>query len=172
VEILTLNKHKFKFQYLPDYASYLLMNHLEEFVTVGIRFCREEELPMLKPLASIPEKELVRMSIESNEKILTGLINNNIAEYIELNLNNWLENKIGHEHTGGKKLLDKFEIVPEDLTLSYFIRRKLFSYFLYGYTQSAAIQQLLISEVDVYTSQEELASLKIYLEIQRQSNLN
>jgi hypothetical protein len=159
MEPIRVDGASFKFKYLPLYADYLLKNHLEEFVTVGIRFARELGLPMLKPLAKLPEKELVAISLESNKQILTALKENKIHEQIQDNLNNWVTNKLD--------IIDKFEIEAEDLTLAYHIRRKLFSHFLYSYTQSAPIQQSIFNEVDVYTSTEELISLKVYLAIQK-----
>ncbi|MBL8992993.1 MAG: hypothetical protein JNM63_06600 [Spirochaetia bacterium] len=62
-------------------------------------------------------------------------------------------------------IIDKGEVAAEDLTLGYYLRRKVFSYFLYGYTQSAPMQQLIVNEVDDFTTQEELISLKAYFEI-------
>ncbi|HEX8516691.1 MAG TPA: hypothetical protein VF868_10865 [Bacteroidia bacterium] len=160
MEQVSIDKNTFKLRHLPEYAGYLLENKLEEFVLVGIRFARELDLPMLKPLSRIPEKELVAMSLESNKKILSALANGTVAAQIEENLNNWIGNKI--------KGLDRMEVVAEDLTLAYYIRRRTYSHFLYGYTQSAAIQQQVIDDVDYYTSMEELYSLKVYLGIQQE----
>jgi hypothetical protein len=115
---------------------------------------------MLKPLAKVPEDELVKLSMESNKIILQALSENKIAPQIELNINNWIDNKIQY--------LDQSEVNAEDLTLAYHIRRKLFSYFLYGYTQSAPIQLSIINEVDVYSSMEELISLRAYFLIQKE----
>jgi hypothetical protein len=154
-----VDKTRFQFKYLPQYAEFLLNDHLEEFVTIGIRLARELNLPMLKPLAKVPEKDLVQHSLDSNKMILKALSENKIHEQIELNLNNWISNKLD--------VIDKFEVEAEDLTLAYHIRRKLFSYFLYRYTQSAPVQQSIFDEVDVYTSMEELISLKVYLELQK-----
>jgi hypothetical protein len=147
----------FNFKYLPQYATFLLKEKLEEFVTVGIRFCREADLPMLKPLSKLSEEELVAISLDSNRLILKALENGTIADFINGNIQNWIGNKLG--------IIDKSEIVTEDLVLVHFLRRKLFAHFLYSYTQNAAVQQLIISEVDVYTTQEELLGLKVYLEI-------
>lgn len=157
-----VDKSKFEFKYLPAYADYLLKNHLEEYVKVSIRFCRALDLPMLKPLSKISEQDLIKLSIESNRVTLNSLRDSTIARHIEENLNKWIENKLG--------FIDRSEIAAEDLTLVYHIRRKTFSYFLYGYTQSAAVQQLVINEVDVYTSMEELLSLKVYLELQKEKS--
>lgn len=152
-----VNKDLFKFNYLPQYAKYLLNNHLEEFVTIGIRFARELDLPILKPLTKVPEKELVKHSMDSSRVLLTALEEDKIASHVEDSLNKWIANKL--------EIIDKAEIAAEDLTLVYHIRRKQFSYFLYRYTQSAPIQASIFNEVDVYTSMEELASLKIYFEM-------
>jgi hypothetical protein len=160
MEKIRVDEKLFKFKYLPKFAEYILKNRLEEFVTVGIRFARELDLPMLKPLAKVPEDELVKLSMESNKIILQALSENKIAPQIELNINNWIDNKIQY--------LDQSEVNAEDLTLAYHIRRKLFSYFLYGYTQSAPIQLSIINEVDVYSSMEELISLRAYFLIQKE----
>jgi hypothetical protein len=157
---IKVNKKQFKFRYLPDYAAFLLKNKLEEFVTVGIRFAREVDLPMLKPLAKIPEPELVKLSIESNREVLAALVEGHIAENIEQNLRNWIENKL--------EIIDKNEIAAEDLTLAYFVRRKLFAHFLFSYTQNTVLHQQIIAEVDVYTSYEEVESLRIYLALQKE----
>ena len=43
-----VNKDIFQLKYLPEYADFLLKNKLKEFVTVGIRFCREVDLSIIK----------------------------------------------------------------------------------------------------------------------------
>lgn len=156
-----VNKSLFKFEYLPEFADFLLKNKLEEFVTVGIRFCREADLPLLKPLAKLSEKELVALSLESNRQILSALSANKVGDLIETNVNNWVKNKIN--------VIDKNEVVAEDLTLVYFIRRKLFSYFLDSYTKNLVEQKFIIGEVDVYTTQEELISYNAYFQIQKEN---
>ncbi len=130
-------------------------NHLKEYVTIGIRFGREEDLPVMKPLSKLSEEELVTRSIESNRQALNALVKGKVVDHIEKNLENYLNNKID--------IVDKSEIDIADLTLIYFIRRKMFSYFLYGYTQNPSLQQSITYEVDVYTSQEELLTLKAFL---------
>jgi hypothetical protein len=154
-------KAKFKFQYLPDYAKFLLNEKLDEYVTVGIRFCRELDLPMLRPLAKMPERELLELSRDSNKEILTALSNNDIVPFIEKNIKNFVENKVNDKQ--GNKLIDKTEVVVEDLILAFYIRRKLFSFFLHSYTQNAVLHMLIASEVDYYTTQEHLLTSKAYV---------
>ncbi|MES2567576.1 MAG: hypothetical protein V4565_11955 [Bacteroidota bacterium] len=155
VKDLITNREKFNFKYLPAFAAYIMDNHLKEYVTIGIRFGREEDLPVMKPLSKLSEEELVTRSIESNRQALNALVKGKVVDHIEKNLENYLNNKID--------IVDKSEIDIADLTLIYFIRRKMFSYFLYGYTQNPSLQQSITYEVDVYTSQEELLTLKAFL---------
>jgi PAS domain-containing protein len=156
----TVNSSIFKFKYLPEFADFILKNHLVEFTTIGIRFSREVDLPMLKPLNKLTEEQLVELSLDANKLLLEKLHQNDIASYIEQNAKNWIENKLG--------IIDKEEIKAEDLTLAFFLRRKTFGYFLYRYTKNVELQKSIISELDVYTTQEELISYNIYLKIQQQ----
>lgn len=155
---LITNREKFNFKYLPAFAAYILDNHFKEFVTIGIRFSREEDLPLMKPLAKFSEEELVNLSMDSNRLILNALIKGKIVEHIENVLDKYINNKIGH--------IDQLDMDVADLTMIYFLRRKMFSYFLYGYTQNASLQQSIIAEVDVYTSQEQLLTLKAFFHLQ------
>jgi hypothetical protein len=155
-----VNRDIFKFKYLPDYADFILKNKLIEFVTVGIRFCREVDLPLLKPLSKFSEKELVELSIESNRQILQALSKNEIDLHIEENIKRWDDNKIGP--------INREDVSAEDLTLGFYLRRKIFAYFLDTYTKNVVEQKFIIGELDVYTSQEELISYHIYIKMQQE----
>ncbi len=156
----TIKEEIFKLVYLPDYAKYLLSNKLKEFVIVGIRFSREADLPLLKPLSKFSEQELVDLSLESNRQILEALSNNKIAEHIIENGKKWASNSLG--------FIDKDDIAAEDLTLAFYIRRKIFTYFLDAFTKNVVLQKLIISEVDFYTTQEELFTYNIFLKMQHE----
>jgi hypothetical protein len=154
MERLQPEKAHFKFQYLPDFAKFLLENKLEEFTQVGIRFCREVDLPMLRPLSKMPEKDLIALSLDSNRELLLALSINNIAPLIEKNIDNFINNHIVDK--GGNKILDQSEVAAEDFILAYYLRRKTFAFFLYAYTQNTVIHTLILAELDFYTTQEQL----------------
>jgi hypothetical protein len=155
-------RSNFKFQYLPDYAKFILDNKLDEFVLIGIRFARELDLPMLRPLERLSEQQLLELSRESNKEILESLANNNIVPFIDKNIKAYVENSLNDK--SGKKLLDSTEIVAEDIILAFYIRRKLLSFFLHAYTQNAVLHVLIMNEVDYYTTMEHLYTTKAYLE--------
>lgn len=156
-----IDSSKFKFQYLPDYARFLLENKLDEFVQVGIRFCRELDLPMMRPLAKIPESELIELSKDSYREILTQLSKNDIVPFIKKNIEKFVTNKITGRNE--EKLIDNTEVVAEDIILAFYIRRKLFSFFLHSYTQNAVLHMLIASEVDAYTTQEHLLTTTAFI---------
>lgn len=155
------NKADFRFQYLPDYAKFLLNNKLEEFVTVGIRFSRELNLPLLRHFSKMTEKELVKMGVESYREMLSALAENKIEKIIEKKISAYLNNRI--KNAAGKIILDQTEIIAEDIILTFHIRRKLFSFFLYSYTQNTVVHILIANEVDQYTTQEHLLTTKAYV---------
>ncbi|MES2681387.1 MAG: PAS domain-containing protein [Bacteroidota bacterium] len=155
-----INHDAFTLKYLPEFADYLLKNKLKDFVTVGIRFSREADLPLLKPLSRFSEDELVALSIDSNKEILEAISINKVADLIEINTKKWVENSLG--------IIDKDELSAEDLTLGFFLRRKIFAYFLDGYTKNVVLQKFIIAELDNYTTQEEMISYNIYLKMQQE----
>lgn len=163
-------KGLFKFQYLPDYAKFLLENKLEEFVTVTIRFCREVELPMLKPLSKLSEQELVALSVQNTKELLESLSKNEIADFMQLRIDDFIANRI--KDLSGKQLLNNTELVAEDIILGYYIRRKVFSFFLHSYTQNAVLHTLIISETDYWTSYEHLFTTKAFVQVMNASNTN
>jgi hypothetical protein len=155
----------FKFRYIPDFSNYILNHKLEEFVTVGIRFCREVDLPMMRSLAKLSEKQLTELSLESNREMLTALADNNIGPIIKKNISNFIHNEI--KDTEGKTLLDQSEVLAEDIILIFYLRRKLFNFFLHAYTQNAVVHMLIAAELDFYTTQEQLLTTKAIIDIRK-----
>jgi hypothetical protein len=157
--MIEIDDKKFEFIYLPDYAAFLLKEKLVEFVTVGIRFMKEAEFPLLKPLSRFSEEELVNMGLESNRLMLKALSENKVFELIRENSKKWIENTMG--------ILDKDDISAEDLSLGYYLRRKLFAHFLDAYTKNVVEQKFIIAEVDTYTTREEIHSYNLFLRMQQ-----
>ncbi len=152
----------FKFQYLPDYAKFLLQNKLDEFTLVSIRFCREVDLPMMRPLAKLSEKDLVEISKAGNKEVLEALAVNDVYPVIEKNIQRFLNNEM--TDLEGKRILENSEVVAEDIILAFYVRRKVFSFFLHSYTQNAVVHTLIIAEVDAYSTREHLLTSKAFIE--------
>ena len=157
---ININAAKFNFEYLPDFARFIRDEKLEEYAHHSIRFSREEDLPLLKPLSKFSEDELVALSMESSRELLTNLVNGTIADYIRNNVRNWIQNKL--------EVIDKDDVVAEDLTLVFFIRRKALGCFLADYTDDRELKRHILGEIDTYTTQEEVVSYNAYLRMQHE----
>ena len=155
-----INKDVFTFKYLPEFAHFLLNNKLEEFVTIGIRFCKEVDLPILKPLSKFTERELVQLSIETNRELLESIATNKIANHIAKGLDRYTSNTMGY--------IEQEDLLAEDLTMGFHLRRKIFTYFLDAYTKNMVTQKLITAEVDIFTTQEELIAYSIFLKVQQE----
>jgi hypothetical protein len=163
-----VDKSKFRFQYIPDFAKFLLNNKLEEFTTVGIRFCREVNLPLMRPLAKIPEHDLVAMSIEANKELLEALALNNIGPLVENGLKQFVKNEM--VNTKGEKIIDRSEVIAEDIIVGTRLKRKMFSFFLQSYTQNAVLHTLIMDETDEYTTREQLLTFMALIDYQKEEN--
>ncbi|HEY0091827.1 MAG TPA: hypothetical protein VGB43_05000, partial [Flavobacterium sp.] len=67
---VAVNPEKFTFKYLPAYADFLLRERLEDYVRTTIRFSKEEDLPLLRPLSRFSDSELIAVSMGSTKMIL------------------------------------------------------------------------------------------------------
>ncbi|MBI2723222.1 MAG: hypothetical protein HYX39_13695 [Bacteroidetes bacterium] len=151
----------FKFTHLPLYAAFILKNHLSEFTLVGIRFARELDLPMMKPLAKMPESDLVKLGTETNRQLLQALVNNTVENIIDTNIENFVSNKIVDSQ--GKNYLQNTDIIAEDIILAFYIRRKVFNHFLHSYSPNLMLHMLITNEVDYFTTQEHLLTFKAFI---------
>jgi hypothetical protein len=143
-----------------------LKNKLEEFTTVGIRFCREADLPMMRPLAKIKEADLVAMSVESNKEFLEALSTNAVGPLVEKRLDLFIKNEMVDKK--GNKILDRSEILAEDIIMGTRLKRKMFTFFLQSYTQNAVVHTLIMDEIDNYTTLEQLLTSKALIDLRKE----
>jgi len=160
---LTVNPEKFRMRLLPLYAAFLLERHLDAYVRKMLEFSKNENLPLLKKLDKFSDEELIGLGKISHADTLTALSNNTIHTWIEQNVRNWVSNNL--------EVIDKDEVVAEDLTQTAFIKRNCMQYFIPLFTPDLNEQAILREEIDRYTTQEELVSYDTYLKLQ-QDKLN
>ncbi len=160
MEKVLVDPNKFKFKSLPGYAGWILREKLQDYVLASLRFSREEELPLLNRLSRFSEEELIAISVQSATEILSALENGTIHDHIRENVRKWISNTL--------EVIDRDEVVAEDLTMVGFIRRKAMSCFLPDYTDDHELKREILREIDVYTTQEELVSYNAYLRMQHE----
>ena len=153
-------KGNFILKYLPEYATFLLQNHLEAFVTELLRISREEDIPMLRYFTSFTEKDLVKMGMDSNSLLLSMIGENKIEEYVQQSSASFIENQL--------PILERDDILIDDITLVSFVRRKAFRLFLDHYTSDVEIFSLVMEDVDRFTTFSEASLFNAYNNIQQE----
>lgn len=158
--MIKVDHSKFIFTDLPEYSKWLKENHLSEFVSFIIKCSKEENLPLLKALNHLSEEQLTALSLDSNKETFEALATNTIDSVIQRKLDLWINNAL--------VIVDKDQIVAEDITITSYIRRKAFYHFIDRYTNDITIFKKLINEIDTYTTHEELVLYTSYIHIQQE----
>ena len=156
----SVDPKKFHLDVLPAYAAFLLDGHLDEYVIRMIEYSRQEDLPLLRKLDKFSDQELLELGKASHTEILRALATKTIHLEIKQRVTKWIANKL--------EVIDKDEVVAEDVTMSAFIKRKCLQAFIPTYTRDPELQMLLCEEIDRYTTQEELISYDTYLKLQQE----
>ncbi len=151
---------KLDLKYLPAYAAFLLQHHLEAFVTELIKISREEEVPLLKYFSFYTEQQLVNLGKQSTGELLSLIATNKLKNYIDKSTAEFIANQL--------PIIDREEILVEDITLISLVRRKVFRKFLKMFTSDPLLFSNIMEDVDRFTTASEAASFNAYNNIQRE----
>lgn len=132
---------------LPAYAKYIREQKFNEFVTIQNNLVQTTRLPL-----ALLEENLAKM--------LTALSSHSIAEYIATSINTWINGKIQE--------LSRHQIVPEDITIITFIRRKAFRDLLPNYTADIGLSLNILDEVDLFLTEYERVLFRTLFAIQNE----
>ena len=141
VEVVSLKERlSTDFQYLPDYAAYLLRQEFNNFVDGLLRLYREADVPLFRFFKNVAEDEISSIVAVANREMLTLLASNQVRQYIDQTLDNWLKNQL--------PVITREQVHSHDITLVNFARAKAFRYFIPNYTDEMSIFRQLIDEID------------------------
>lgn len=148
------------FKHLPDYASFVLENRLEEYVTRLLIYSKEEHVPLLRFFNHLSDEELHRMSREAVKHFLTVLKNNSASEFIKVSTDNYIRNSLPE--------ITRDHVLAEDITILSMVRRKSLRSFLADYTADFDLCLRIMEEVDHFTTASETSSFNAYMHIQKE----
>jgi|GEM_PF-5524730 len=147
------------FQLLPGYASFLLKQRLDEYTHYQLQAAREMQFPLLKFFEHLGEEQLLALSKQSLTQFFQYIIENRAAEQIKESLEQWRNNML--------PLVDKEQIVADDISLTGILRKLAFSKFLNEYTNDIQVGIKILIELDTLNTASELESYRLFLNIQR-----
>jgi PAS domain S-box-containing protein len=148
------------FQYLSQYARFLLAHHLDELTALNIERAKQVELPLLKLFADYSPAELLEYSKRSLHTLLLQLAEGVALKQHEQNLQRWRRDQIPD--------MDKAAIDVQDLALSPHTRRYALRKLLKFYTNDWNLYEAVLEEIDWYYTATLSSSLETYVAIQQE----
>jgi PAS domain S-box-containing protein len=143
-------------KHLAGFAAFLLKDHLEDFAKVALEASREANVPVLK-YVNASDEDLLRVMISGYSELLNGLINRTTNEIIAKTVASWSKNEL--------PIIEKDQIVIEDIALGMKVRKQVFLHFLPQYTGDLAKGIEIIKEIDEYIQRYMSALLGTYTTI-------
>lgn len=140
---------------LAGFATFLL-NHIEEVGREGLRISRELQVPMLKYL-NMPDEDLMKLIIPGYTELLNGFVNRTYDKLIEKSVESWKANQL--------PIIERDQIVSEDIPLVAQARKRLFLHFLPRYTTDVSECLAIVKEIDDYLVRYSTVSYSAYTNI-------
>ncbi|MBD0365370.1 MAG: PAS domain-containing protein [Flavisolibacter sp.] len=147
----------YTYTYLPRFATFILKYHLDEFVAEQFRLSKTIKIPILNYLRHFSEEQLLAISKESMIEYLDYLAQNKAKELIEISLQRWLADDL--------KIISKFEILAEDITLVNYIRSEAMKGLLRRYTTDVDTLFTLQWEIDSFFNGSTTSATNTYIQV-------
>ncbi|HEX8547418.1 MAG TPA: PAS domain-containing protein [Cytophagaceae bacterium] len=138
------------FKLLPEYAAFLIDNHLDDLVKKDLARSKDIDLPLLKFLSHLSEDELFELSKKGILEYLQQLVDGTAVEAVDKSMDDWKANKLDG--------VGRADVVASDIALIYNVRKHSLIDFTPLYTTDIPKILSIIKEVeDFYTYQESIA---------------
>lgn len=128
------------FEYLPDYAAYLLHYEFDHFVNELLRLYRGADVPILRFFKDVSLDRIAAIVTASNREMLTLLASHQVRHYIQQTLDSWIRNQI--------PIITREQVHSNDIMLINFAQAKAFRQFIPNYTDSIKVFAQLADEID------------------------
>jgi PAS domain S-box-containing protein len=142
---------------LPGFAAFLRKEKLIDYIKAQLYYSKELKLPLLRFFEGMNDEQIIQMSIPSHTEFLEAIINGNVTEHIENSNKKWLANQL--------QIVDKYDIVAEDISLASHIRKKAMQVFLPEYTNDLSDVLAIINEIDALNLEADINATNTYIQI-------
>lgn len=150
-------RRQLHFEALPQFADFLLQQHLDAFCHYQIELLKELDIPLLRSFAGMPDTQLLQLSRQVNTELLTDVAQNKARKHIEESARRWRENELPQ--------IDKYSIAAEDITYVSYVRKQAFLHFLPAYCSDAACLVQLVQEIDLFLLESQTISTAIHVDL-------
>lgn len=142
---------------LSSFASFILENHLDEYVRESLRISYEANLPIMKFFRELGEEQLFELSKQGSRDVLQGLIDGRPGDLIRQSIEMWKSNQLPR--------MEKDDVVVEDITLVSHVRKKSLLAFIPRFTKDPALIIKLVGELDEWQLDYATVTFKTFIGI-------
>lgn len=122
----------------------------------------ELDFPMLRhtDFSALSREELIGLSLPAHREFLQHVANNTLSKHLSASLQKWRSDKL--------PLISREQLATHDISLSLYIRKKVFLNFLPAYSGDIGLALRITDELDRYVLEAETQSFLTYFEIHHQ----
>jgi hypothetical protein len=147
----------YRFSHLPIFAQFVLDHHLDAYVNEQIRLSYELNVPVLRYLAHLTPEQLFAQSKEGNIELLQTLAANRAKDFLEISMQRWLSNQL--------PMINKFQILAEDITLINYVRQESLKKLIPLYTTDLTTALAIGQELDRFILGSNTTASNTYIEL-------
>jgi len=147
----------YNFRHLPAFAQFILDNHIDEYVNDQIQLSYKMDIPLLQYLKHLSREQLFQQSKLSAQEMLGFIADNNAKGYLEMSMQRWVTNQLN--------IVDKFDIVAEDITLINYVRQESLKKFLPGYTNDTDLLMAIVTDLNTFILGNNTTASNTYMQI-------
>jgi PAS domain S-box-containing protein len=144
-------------RHLASFAQYLLQHRLNEFVTLQLQILDDAEVPLMKFLQHMSYEQKFELISTGVTELLANLSQNKARLQIDTSVKRWMNNML--------PIIQKEDIVAEDITTGIYIRKQCFLHFAADYSSQSDQLLKLIQEIDLFLSHSEAAYTNTYINL-------
>jgi PAS domain S-box-containing protein len=140
---------------LSGFSAFLLEN-IDEVSREALRISKELDVPMLKYLV-MPDEDLLKLIVPGYTKLLNGFIDGTADKHVQETVASWKANQL--------PVIERDQVVSEDIPLVMQARKRLFLHFLPRYTTDLNEGILIIRQLDDHLAYYATESYRAYTNI-------
>lgn len=145
------------FIYFPQFAKFLLDNHLTELVREQFHLSNQMQLRLLIYFASMTEDERIELSKKTTGEFLRYISENKASEQIEDAKQRWLKDQLPN--------FSRDQVIAEDILAISYVRKQAFLKFVPLFTTDISHAVELMKEIDKYLLVSETVFTETYIDL-------
>lgn len=151
---------KLRLKHLPKYTAFLLKDHLMDFVLELLKLSKEENVPLLRYFSSMGDEKLIELGLTSNQEMLTLISADKTNDFIIESTKDFVANQL--------PIINREDILVEDITLVSLVRRKAFRNLLNKFTNDMTVFANIMEDVDIFVTATETAAFNAFNKVQQE----